>query len=91
MPSEGKEDDKPKSRLRPRVILLNASKREAFSPNAGFKRLFRRLRSSNYKPVNNRDDITAKLLELRMVVKLIDELSLNWCQITKWKEIRVNK
>ena len=63
MPSEGKEDDKPKSRLRPRVILLNASKREAFSPNAGFKRLFRRLRSSNYKPVNNRDDITAKLLE----------------------------
>ena len=63
MPSEGKEDDKPKSRLRPRVILLNASKREAFSPNSGFKRLFRRLRSSNYKPVNNRDDITAKLLE----------------------------
>ena len=45
------------------MVLLNASKREAFAPNSGFKRLFRRLRSSNYKPVNNRDDITAKLLE----------------------------
>ena len=63
MPSESKDEDKPKSRLRPKVVLLNASKREAFAPNSGFKRLFRRLRSSNYKPVNNRDDITAKLLE----------------------------
>ena len=41
MPSESKEDeDKPKSRLRPKVVLLNASKREAFAPNSGFKRLF---------------------------------------------------
>lgn len=62
-PVETKEDDKEPKRRGPRVILLDASKREAFSAAAGFKRLFRRLRSSNYKPVNNRDDITEKLLE----------------------------
>ena len=67
MPSESKDaEDKPKSRLRPKVVLLNASKREAFSPNSGFKRLFRRLRSSNYKPVNNRDDITAICISLHV-------------------------
>ncbi|EGB08522.1 hypothetical protein AURANDRAFT_2280, partial [Aureococcus anophagefferens] len=44
------------------IICIDASKRETHHAGNGFKKLFRRLRSSNYKPISNKEDLTPQLL-----------------------------
>lgn len=50
------------------VILFNCTKKEMYTPNSGYKQLARRLRAS-YRPVANKDEISAeKLAEASIVV-----------------------
>lgn len=44
------------------VVCIDASKRETHHAGNGFKKLFRRLRSHNYKPMSNKEDLCATLL-----------------------------
>ena len=46
------------------TILFNSTKRETHTPNNGFKRLFRKMRSQ-YRVVVNRDDLVEKMTEVQ--------------------------
>ena len=46
------------------TILFNSTKRETHTPNNGFKRLFRKMRSQ-YRVVVNRDDLVEKMKEVQ--------------------------
>ncbi|KAH8066603.1 hypothetical protein JL722_1050 [Aureococcus anophagefferens] len=56
---DGGPPEKPKAQT---IICIDASKRETHHAGNGFKKLFRRLRSSNYKPISNKEDLTPQLL-----------------------------
>ena len=44
------------------IVCIDASKRETHHAGNGYKKLFRRLRSHNYKPMSNKEDLCAQLL-----------------------------